>query len=197
MGTTDNRCICIQTNTPTTSILQLETRPLSLSDRCLSSGLVREDLLRKSPLGSNVESPVKKINHQQADVIIVAPVWKGQSWFPVLLSLLFDFPHLLLLSTCPILSQHSIPPRSSLRKYNWPHGPPQGILPHKKVFRTSFRTSYCILTTQVYQILQFTLSQVGVLVYSMEWKSYFRSCSGYLKFFGRIISGGVATLMAP
>ena len=30
---------------------------------------------------------------QQADVILVAPVWKAQAWYPVLLSLLFDYPH--------------------------------------------------------------------------------------------------------
>ena len=133
---------------------------------------------------------LSEVSHQQADVIIVAPVWKGQSWFPVLLSLPFDFPHLVLLSTCPILSQHSMPPCSSFRMYNWPHGPPQGILPNKKVFRTSFRTSHCILTTRVHQILQFTLSQVKVLVFSMEWKSYFRSCSGNLKFLAKLYQEG-------
>ena len=53
------------------------------------------------PLGSNVESPVKKVNHQQVDVIIVAPFWKGQSWFLILLSLLFDFPHLILYQHVP------------------------------------------------------------------------------------------------
>ena len=142
------------------------------------------------PWGLMLKVLSKKINHQQADVIIVAPVWKGQSWFPVLLSLPFDFPHLVLLSTCPILSQHSMPPCSSFRMYNWPHGPPQGILPNEKVFRTSFRTSHCILTTRVHQILQFTLSQVKVLVFSMEWKSYFRSCSGNLKFLAKLYQEG-------
>ena len=34
------------------------------------------------------------ISQQQADVIIVAPVWKAQAWYPILLSLLFDYPHL-------------------------------------------------------------------------------------------------------
>ena len=109
LGTTCSRPVCIQTNTPVASILQLETRPSSLSNRCLSSELVREDLLCKSPMGPNVEV-LSEVSHQQADVIIVAPVWKGQPWFPVLLSLLFDFPHLILPATCPILSQESMPP---------------------------------------------------------------------------------------
>ena len=53
---------------------------------------------------------LSEISHQQADVIIVAPVWKGQSWFPVLPPLLFDFPYLILSSIGPILSQQSMPP---------------------------------------------------------------------------------------
>ena len=40
---------------------------------------------------------LSEISHQQTDVIIVAPIWKGQSWFPVL--------HLIFSSTGPILSQ--------------------------------------------------------------------------------------------
>ena len=39
---------------------------------------------------------LSEVSHQQANVIVVAPVWKGQSWFPVLQSLLFNFPRLIL-----------------------------------------------------------------------------------------------------
>ena len=152
MGNIDNRSICIQTNTPTTSILQLEARPLSLSNGCLSSGAVREGLLRKSSLGSNVESPVRsqpptsRCDNSSSSV-------ERPTMVPVLLSLPLDFLHLILSSTCPILSQQLMPPPSNLRKYNWLHSPPQGILSNKRVFRTSFRTFHCILATQVHQIL--------------------------------------------
>ena len=59
MGTTCSRPVCIQANKPATSILQLEARPSSLSLGCIPSGLVREDLLCKPPMGPNVESPVR------------------------------------------------------------------------------------------------------------------------------------------
>jgi len=52
------RPVRIQTNEPGTNILQLEARPSSLSYKCISSGLIREDLLCKPPIGPIVESPV-------------------------------------------------------------------------------------------------------------------------------------------
>ena len=35
---------------------------------------------------------LSQIQRQQAQVILVAPVWKGQSWYPVLLEMLYDYP---------------------------------------------------------------------------------------------------------
>jgi len=59
MGTTCSRPVCIQAKGLVTSIFQLEARPSSLSYRCISSGLVRENLLCKSPMEPIVESPVR------------------------------------------------------------------------------------------------------------------------------------------
>ena len=33
-----------------------------------------------------------QVQHQQAQVILVAPVWKGQPWYPILLEMLYDYP---------------------------------------------------------------------------------------------------------
>ena len=35
---------------------------------------------------------LSQVRSQQAQVILVAPVWKGQSWYTVLLGMLFDYP---------------------------------------------------------------------------------------------------------
>jgi len=32
---------------------------------------------------------------QQAQLVLVAPVWRGQTWYPVLLEMLWDFPRLI------------------------------------------------------------------------------------------------------
>ena len=40
-------------------------------------------------------------------IVIVAPFWKSQSWYPVLLSLLFDFPQFITSLTDQLLFQQS------------------------------------------------------------------------------------------
>ncbi|XP_065890962.1 uncharacterized protein [Dysidea avara] len=35
---------------------------------------------------------LSQVQQQQAQVILVAPVWKGQPWYPVLLEMLYDYP---------------------------------------------------------------------------------------------------------
>ena len=41
---------------------------------------------------------LKQVKAQQAQVTLVAPVWKGQPWYPVLLEMLWDFPRWIPLS---------------------------------------------------------------------------------------------------
>ena len=35
---------------------------------------------------------LSQVQRQQAQVILVAPVWKGQPWYPTLLEMLYDYP---------------------------------------------------------------------------------------------------------
>jgi len=35
---------------------------------------------------------LSQVKSQQAQVILVAPVWRGQPWYPVLLGMLYNFP---------------------------------------------------------------------------------------------------------
>ena len=90
MGTTISGSVYIQVDTSTTRVFQLETRSLCDS---LSSDMVWEDMLCQSPVGPHAHN-LSEISQQQADVIILAPVWKAQAWYPILLSLLFDYLHL-------------------------------------------------------------------------------------------------------
>ena len=38
---------------------------------------------------------LNQVRTQQAQVILVAPIWRGQPWYPVLLEMLWDYPRLL------------------------------------------------------------------------------------------------------
>ena len=109
---------------------------------------------------------LSEISHQQADVIKVAPVWKGQSWFPVLLPLLLNFPHLVLSSTGPILSQQSMPPPFKPQEVQLAMWPTSGNTANQKNFQNKLQnfslhpgdTSPPNLTTHT-----FTSGSAGVL----------------------------------
>ena len=48
-----------------------------------------------NPPWNLVQRVLTKTQNQGAEVILVAPVWKSQPWYPLLLSLLVDWPRLL------------------------------------------------------------------------------------------------------
>ena len=41
---------------------------------------------------------LSQARRQQAQLVLVAPVWKGQTWYPVLLEMLWDYPRLIALT---------------------------------------------------------------------------------------------------
>jgi len=84
---------------------------------------------------------LSEVSRQQADVLIVAPVWKGQPWFPVLLSLLFDFPHLILPSICPILAQESMLPPFQPQEVQLAVWPTSGDTVKQKSFQNRLQSS--------------------------------------------------------
>ena len=78
-------------------VLPLETGPSSTSNRCFSTGLGALKAYANPPW-CLVGRVLKQVKAQQAQVILVAPVWKGQPWYPVLLEMLRDFPRWIPLS---------------------------------------------------------------------------------------------------
>ena len=83
--------ICLQTHSSVSSLFQLVTRSLCNSDGRLSAGLLTGDKLCESPLGSDrlrvIASPSR--------LVLLAPVWKSQPWYQVLLGMLVDYSRLL------------------------------------------------------------------------------------------------------
>ena len=53
---------------------------------------------------------LSQVRTQQADLILVAPVWKSQAWYPVLLSILREYPCLIPSQESTILQVQAIPP---------------------------------------------------------------------------------------
>ena len=52
---------------------------------------------------------LSQVKSQRANLVLIAPVWKSQAWYPVLLDLLVDCPGLLPAEELTILQMHTIP----------------------------------------------------------------------------------------
>ena len=91
VGTPGSVPVCISPVHSTTSLLQLEARSPGRGNRCIHPAVGEVQRLCEPPwcLVGRVPSQVQQ---QQAQVILVAPVWKGQSLYPVLLEMLYDYP---------------------------------------------------------------------------------------------------------
>jgi len=59
---------------------------------CRSSGPRGEDM---PSLHCLIGRCLKKVREEKASLILVAPVWRSQSWYPALLELLVDYPRIL------------------------------------------------------------------------------------------------------
>ena len=81
---------------PTGQIHQLETRPGSHADRCLSDQLEGTGRVYISTLCTDRQMPTEHQSRtEQSTIVLVAPVWQNQAWFPILLDLMVELPFLL------------------------------------------------------------------------------------------------------
>jgi len=118
------------TRSVSTNILQLEARPSSSCNRCLPPGLVRQDLLCKPPMGINVESSVR----DQSPTSSVEGLTMVSNPTVTIVQLSSPHPSSSRPLTSTRVNASSIPSSGSTT------GPPQGVMPNRKAFRTSFRT---------------------------------------------------------
>ena len=96
MGSTRSGHVCIQTDNSAEEVLKLETRSRGRSSGCLQPELGQ-------PTGKGYANPpwnlvgrvLNRVRQQQVTLVLVAPVWKSQPWYPILLDMLADFPILI------------------------------------------------------------------------------------------------------
>ena len=92
MGPT-RRYVCIETDNPAGEVLQLETRSSGRSPGCIQSRL-------DQPPGKGLYQPSLESGGQSAEqspatettLVLIAPVWKSQPWYPTLLQMLVAPP---------------------------------------------------------------------------------------------------------
>ena len=113
---------CISSHTPTPTLLQLEARPSSGSNRCICSRLESFSGVCKP---SVVPPPAYTCedSREKAKVVLVAPIWKTQPWYPLLLQLLCGYPLLIPLQQDAVISptqEEFIMPEGVPRLAAWP-----------------------------------------------------------------------------
>ena len=92
MGALGDRSLCIPADTPAPKVCQLETRSLSSAFRCIFNELERHSGVCISPLCS-VGRCLQQVRTQNVELLVlVAPVWPAQTWYPLLLHLCTDLP---------------------------------------------------------------------------------------------------------
>ena len=93
-GTTGSGPLCLQTDNPTFIFRELEAGPGGNSHRCLHSDLDKSKGMCQPTLepGGKGSLPGSATG---ADLILVAPVWKTQPWYPTVLEMCKDFPLLI------------------------------------------------------------------------------------------------------
>ena len=91
----DNRSICFALMPSTTSIYSLSSRSLQPGDRCNDTKLEHRSSLSISPINM-ISRVLLKIKQQFVPLLIlIAPVWSTQEWYPELLNLCVREPVLL------------------------------------------------------------------------------------------------------
>ena len=96
--TTFNQHVCFQDECPTSTILQLETRPSSCNSRCSLNLGIKGHHPYTFPPFVLIPCCVSKLL-EEVTATSIAPVWLSLIWFPQLLKSLIDLPILFLNTT--------------------------------------------------------------------------------------------------
>ena len=101
---------------------------------------------------------------QQTELVLVAPVWKEQGWYPVLLEMLVKIP-LLIPQRGNLITQPHTGTASQRWCPNWPCGLSPAALQGLPGFRGSYENAPGAMETEVLQDLRLLIREVGQLVW--------------------------------
>ena len=90
-GASTDRPVCFSTNKAAPNVLQLETRPRGTGNGYIQSRLVSEKGICQPPW-CLIACCLSQVNRQVARVVMITPLWESQSWYPIILVIVEDFP---------------------------------------------------------------------------------------------------------
>ena len=86
-----DRSLCLPPHTPTKTVCQLETGSERGAQRRLHDGLVESEGICL-PSVHLIPSVLQKAKKEHATLVLVAPLWATQPWWPLLIELIVDYP---------------------------------------------------------------------------------------------------------
>ena len=89
-----NRPVCLSPIHPTSPVCQLASGSRGTACGCVDNGLGTLQGYAFPPFNL-IPAVLNKLSQDKADIILVAPIWPAQPWWPLLLSLLVEQPVLL------------------------------------------------------------------------------------------------------
>ena len=89
--TPGHRFVCVETDETTSDLCQLAARPTGSGDRHVLDELERSEGIRQPPWHL-ISRVLCQVREQAATIVLVAPVWKTQAWYSLLLELLIETP---------------------------------------------------------------------------------------------------------
>ena len=110
LRTTGSGSLCIPTDQSVPPLLQLAARSISRGHGCILPELGGNEGVCQPSLDL-ISCVLAKTQTQGADLTLVAPVWKAQPWYAVLLSMLVDWPCLLSAQSVPTSASIPIQPK--------------------------------------------------------------------------------------
>ncbi len=113
------RPLCFTPNLPNPTICQLETGPFSSTCRCLFNQLEKHSGYAFPPFALIGRCLQQVMNQEIDQLILVAPIWPAQPWYPVLLRVCTDFPLLFPMSPTLLMRDNQPHPLTNLQLAGW------------------------------------------------------------------------------
>ena len=120
VGPTRGRPLCFPVDNPAPKILQLETRPTGRGLRCIYPGVEQGEGICLPSICSIVGRCLKKLLDQSVPfLVLIAPLWQSQPWYPLLLQSCIAAPILLPHYQGLLTRQMEMHPLDNLQLAGW------------------------------------------------------------------------------
>ena len=190
VGSMRFRPLCIQIEQSVAEVSKLAPRSIRCGNTCIPDVVDKGTRVRLSRIAL-IGKSLQKVRQEGSSLVLIAPTWSTQHWYPILLETLIDYPVPLLVDQSLLWDlfnrPHSLLLRNQLQLAAWKVSGPT----------TLQRDFQSMLQLSSYQDgareLTLPTSQPGVNGTAGVWQSLFLRCEVFSGFPGRDVRKGATT----